>query len=81
MDLKTKQQAPRLAWKIKGQYNAYNPTLKKCNLFLNEKLTIIDNRDKNLWNKRSEVTFQCRHQNKFKLGNVTSRITPNDVIY
>ena len=31
------QQGPRLTWEIKGQYKAYNPTLKKCNLCLNEK--------------------------------------------
>ena len=30
--LKQKQQARRLTWEIKGQYKAYNPTLKKCNL-------------------------------------------------
>ena len=54
-NLKQKQQAPRLTWEIKGQYKAYNPTLKKCNPCLNEKLAIIDDPDKNLLNKRSEV--------------------------
>ena len=78
--LKQKQQTPRLTWEIKGQYKAYNPTLKKCNLCLNEKLAIIDDPDKNLLNKRSEVISQCRHRNKFKLVNLTSRKTPNDVI-
>ena len=78
--LKQKQQAPRLTWEIKGQYKAYNPTLKKCNLCLNEKLAIIDDPDKNLLNKRSEVISQCRHRNKFKLVNLTSRKTLNDVI-
>ena len=56
--LKQKQQAPRLTWEIKGQYKAYNPTLKKCNLCLNEKLAIKDDPDKNLLNKRLEVTSQ-----------------------
>ena len=45
--LKQKQQAPRLTWEIKGQCKPYNPTLKKCNLCLNEKLAIIDDPDKN----------------------------------
>ena len=76
--LKQKQQAPRLTWEIKGQYKAYNPTLKKCNLCLNEKLAIID--DPDLLNKRSEVISQCRHRNKFKLVSLTSHKTPNDVI-
>ena len=79
-NLKQKQQAPRLTWEIKGQYKAYNPTLKKCNLCLNEKLAIIDDPDKNLLNKRSEVISQCRHRNKFKLVNLASCKTPNDVI-
>ena len=58
---KQKQQAWRLTWKMKGQYKAYNPTLKKCNLCLNKKLAIIKDPDKNLLNKRSEVISQCRH--------------------
>ena len=45
----------RLTWEIKGQCKAYNPTLKKCNICLNEKLAIIDDLDKNLLNKRSEA--------------------------
>ena len=59
---------------------AYNPTLKKFNLCLNEKLAIIDDSDKNLVNKRSEVISQCRILNKFKLVNLASRKTPNGVI-
>ena len=53
--LKQKRKAPRLTWEIKGQCKAYNPTLKKCNICLNEKLAIIDDLDKNLLNKRSEA--------------------------
>ena len=78
-NLKQKQQPPRLTWEVKVQYKAYNPILKKCNLCLNEKLAIIDDPDKNLLSKMSEVISQCRHQNKFKLVNLTSRKTPNDV--
>ena len=44
--LKRKQQAPRLTWEIKGQYKAYNPPFKICNLCLNEKLAIIDDPEK-----------------------------------
>ena len=76
--LKQKQQAPRLTSEIKGQYKAYN--LKKYNLCLNEKLAIIDDPDKTLLNKRSEVISQCGDQNKFKLVNLTSRKTLNGVI-
>ena len=40
-------------WKIKGIYKSYNPTSKRCNLCLTEKLEILDDPDKNLLNKRS----------------------------
>ena len=76
--LKQKQQFPKLTWEIKRHYNAYNPTLKKCNFQLNEKLAIID--DPDLLNKRSEVISQCHHRNKFKLVYLTSRKTPNDAM-
>ena len=79
-NLKQKPQTPKLTWEIKRQYKAYNPTFKKCNLRLNEKLAIIDYPDKTLLNKRSEVISQCRHRKKFKLVNLTSCKTPNDVI-
>ena len=78
--LKQKQQTPRLTWEIKGQYKAYSPTLKKCNFFVNKKLAIIDDPDKNLLSKRSKVISQCRQRNKFKLVNLTSRKTPNGAI-
>ena len=79
-DLKQKQETPKLTWKIKGQYKAYNPTFQKFSLCLNEKLAIIDDQDKNLFNKRSEAISQCRHRIKFKLVNLMSCKTPNDVI-
>ena len=68
-NLKQKHQTPGFTWEIKGQYEAYNPTLtlEKCKLCLNEKLAIIDDPDKNLLNKNSEVISQCHHRNKFKL--------------
>ena len=72
-NLKQIRQAPRLTWEIKGQYTAYNSTLKKCNLCLSEKLAIIDDPYKNLPNKRPEAISQYRHRNKFKLVNLTSR--------
>ena len=78
--LKQKKQAPRLTWEMKEQYGAYNSTLKKCNFCLNETLTVIDDTDKNLLNKRSEVISQCPHRNQYKLVNLTSRKTLNGVI-
>ena len=48
-NLKQIQQAPRLTWEIKVQYKAYNLTLKKGNLCLNQKLATLDDPDKNLF--------------------------------
>ena len=78
--LKGKQQAPRLAWEIKGEYKAYNPTLKKCSPCLNEKSATLGNPDKNLLSKKLEVISQCCQRNMFKQVSLTSRKTPNDVI-
>ena len=47
---------------------------------LNEKLVITDDPDKKLRNKRSKVIPQCRHRNKLKQVNLTSRKTPDGVI-
>ena len=75
-NLKQKQQTPKLTWEIKGQYKAYNPTLKKCNLCLNEKLATIDDPDKNFLNKRSELIPQCSHRNKLvNLSHVKHQMT------
>ena len=54
--------------------------MKTCNLCFNEKLEIIDDPDKNLLKKGSEVNSQCRYRNKFKLVNLTSRKTNNNII-
>ena len=40
-----------------------------CDLFLNEKLFIIENQGSNLLNQRNELISKCRHKNKFKLMN------------
>ena len=45
-NLKTKQLNPWISWKMKGIYKSYNPTSKRCNLSLTEKLEILDNLDK-----------------------------------
>ena len=37
-NLKVKQINPQISWKIKGIYKFYNPTSKRCNLCLTEKL-------------------------------------------
>ena len=78
-NLKTKQLNPRISWKIKGIYKSYNPPSRRCNLCLTGKLEILDNPDKNLLNKRSEIIPQCCHKNKYRLKTLVSSMTSGDI--
>ena len=77
--LKTKQLHPKVSWQIKRRYNSYNPISRRCNLCLNEKLEILDDQDKNLLNKRSEIISHCHHENKFKLKALASNTADTDI--
>ena len=76
-----RQLNPQISWKIKRIYKSYNPTSNRCNLYLTEKLEMLDDPDKNLLNKRSEVISQCRHRNKYRLKTLVSNMTSGDVTY
>ena len=78
-NLKIKQLNPQISWKIKWIYKSYNPPSKRCNLCLTEKLEILDDPDKILLNKRSEIISQCRHKNKYRLKTLASNMTSGDV--
>ena len=60
-------------------YKSYNPTSKCCNLCLTEKLEILDDPDKNLLNKRSEIISQCHHKNKYRLKTLASSLTSGGI--
>ena len=77
--LKTKQLNPWISWMIKGIYKSDNPTSKRCNLCLTEKLEILENPGKKLLNKRSEIISQCRHKNKYRLKTLASSMTSGDI--
>ena len=66
-NLKTKQVNPQISWKIKGIFKPSNPTSKRWNLCLTAKPEILDDPDKNLLNKRSEIISQCRDKNKCRV--------------
>ena len=72
-NLKTKRLNPQMSWKIKGVYKFYNPISKRCNLFLTEKLEILDDPDRKLLNKRSKIISQCRHKNRYRLKTLPSK--------
>ena len=48
-------------------------------LCLTEKLEILDDPDKNLLNKRSEIISQCRHKNKYRLKTLASSMTSDGI--
>ena len=73
-NLKTKMLNPRISWKIKGIYKSYNSTSKRCNLYLTEKLEMLDDPDKNLI-KRSEIISKCRNKNNYRLKTLASSMT------
>ena len=78
-NLKMKQLYPQISWKIEGIYKSYNPTSKRCKLYLTEKLKILADPDKNLFNKRSEIISQCRHKNKYRLKSLASSMTSGEI--
>ena len=71
-NLKMKQLNPQISWKIKGIYKFYIPTSK-------QKLEILDDPDKNLLNKRSEIISQCLHRNKYRLKTLASSMTSGGI--
>ena len=47
--------------------------------FSNEKPEILEDKENNLLNKKSEVISKCRHQNKYMLQALASKIQNPDV--
>ena len=78
-NLKMKQLNPQISWKLNGIYKSSIPTSKRYNLCLTDKLEILDDPDKNLLNKRSEIISQCRHKNKYRLKTLASSMTSGDI--
>ena len=77
--LKTKYLNPQISWKLKGVYKSCNTISKRFNLCLTEKQKILDDPDRTLRNKRSEIISQCRHKNKYRLETLAANMTPGDV--
>ena len=66
-NLKNKGKTYNVKWNIIKQFPDYNPATKRCALCTYEKLHILEHKDNNLLNKRSEIISKCRHQNRHKL--------------
>ena len=59
-----------LKWSLVKSVPSYSNISKKCLLYLNEKLEIVNFKDlDHLLNKCSELISKCRHANKYLLRN------------
>ena len=54
-------------WEILKECPLYKPGSRSCDVCLQEKLTIMKDRDPRSLNVRSELMATCRHRFKFKL--------------
>ena len=78
-NLKAGNSNPKVTWAVKSQFSAYNPQSKKFCLCLNEKLETLEDKENNLLNKKSEIISKCRHQHKYMLRPLVSKIQNPDV--
>ena len=63
-----------LQWSLLRFVPSYSNVSKKCPLCLHEKFEILHyERPEELLNKRSEIIFKCRHQNKYLLKDFKKR--------
>ena len=71
-ELKDKNIAYNISWKIMSQAKAYNISRNKCALCTAEKYYIIFEPDKASLNGRRELVTTCRHSSKYILSNYKS---------
>ena len=69
-NVKDAGETPLIEWSIVKRVPPYQCGSQICQLCLAEKMSILQAREKNLLNKRSELVSNCRHTNKFLLKNV-----------
>ena len=65
---------PKVHWTIKKQFNACNSQSEEGSLSLNQQLKIFEDKESNLFHKKTEVTSKYLHQNKFMLRTLASKI-------
>ena len=73
--LKKEGEEFKITWSINQKAQAYFNTTKQCNLFLTEKLSIINADKTTTLNKRSELVSKCRHENKYYRRSGNIRVT------
>lgn len=65
--LKERDKAYSITWRILARASPYNPATKRCNLCIAEKYFIIYKHTMGTLNKRDELTSTCRHAGKYSL--------------
>ena len=64
-----------IKWKLIKQLPAFNPSTGKCALCLGEKIEILEHKDSNILNSKSEIISTCRHRRKFMLASANEDVT------
>ena len=67
-ELKEKKRVFTIMWEILKRAAAYTIRARRCNLCLEEKLSILKADKRTLLNERSELVSKCQHQNKFNMS-------------
>ena len=63
--LKAAKKPFSIIWSLLKNVPAYKAGSRRCNLCLEEKLTIMKNKNNSLLNKRSELFTKCRHETRY----------------
>ena len=68
-ELKTAKKPFTIKWSLLKKVPVYKAGSRRCNLCLEEKLTIMKNKDNALLNKRTELFTKCRHVTRYLVSN------------
>ena len=75
--LKDQGLSPQIKWKIISHSSTANSFNGRCNLCLDEKISIINFKNQELLlNETNELVFKCRHRGKLKLSCLRATETP-----
>ena len=68
-NLKNQVITPQIKWKIVWQSSTVKSFNGRCNLYIHEKISMINFKDRRLLlNERNQLVFKCTHKSKFKLS-------------
>ena len=68
--LKQKKTDFTIKWSIIKKSISYTGGSKRCNLCLEEKISILKEKNNCLLNKRSEIVSACQHKSRFQVNNL-----------